>query len=143
MAGWFAFQAAVALAGRVAARRRDRGDEDATEIRRVVTHDGLELHPRAPDLVRVDVDLAMAGAEIDLTAIPRPETPVELTARLLMAGAAVRVPPDWRVWWRFRGLGGIGSDGGVQRTSDPHTADLRIRATVLFGGIGVEAGGAA
>ena len=84
------------------------------------------------------VDLAMAGAEIDLTGIPQPPTGIDLTANLLMGGMPVRVPAGWRVWWQFRGVGGIGSDGTVQRTHDDHGADLRIYATVLLGGIGVE-----
>jgi hypothetical protein len=140
VAGWFAFQAVVALAGFIAARRRNEGDESSASIRRVLTHNGLELHPRNPQLSRVRVDLAMAGAEIDLTGLPRPAGGVDLTARAMMAGMAIRVPADWRVWWRFRGVGGIGTDGGVARTHDEHDADLRIHATVLFAGIGVEGG---
>jgi hypothetical protein len=140
LVGWIVFQAAVALAGLGLAWRRNLGDESSTSIRRVVTHNGLELRPRNPDLSRVRVDLAMAGGEIDLTGLPRPSGGIDLTARVMMAGLAVRVPPDWRVWWRFRGVGGIGSDGGVQRTGDEHAADLRVHAGVLFGGIGIETG---
>ncbi len=139
-AGWAAFQAAVAVTGWVLAWRKNEGDESSTSIRRVLTHNGLELRPRNPALSRVRVDLAMAGGEIDLTGLPRPSGGIDLTARVMMAGLAVRVPPDWRVWWRFRGVGGIGSDGGVQRTGDEHAADLRVHADVLLGGIGVETG---
>jgi hypothetical protein len=138
--GWVAFQAVVAGVGWLTAWRKNEGDESSTSIRRVLTHFGLELRPRNPQLSRVRVDLAMAGAEIDLTDIPRPATGIDLTLRMLMAGAAVRVPADWRVWWRFRGIGGMGGDGRVQRTDDEHAADLRIHATVLLGGVGVEAG---
>jgi hypothetical protein len=141
LAGWFAVQAAVALAGRLAARRKNEGDESSTSIRRVVTCYGLELRPRNPELTRLRVDLAMAGAEIDLTGLPHPaHGGIDLTARVLMAGVAVRVPSDWRVWWRFRGIGGIGSDGNVQRTHDEHAADLRVYADVALGGIGIEGG---
>jgi hypothetical protein len=138
--GWFAFQAAVALAGRLTAWRKDEGDESSTSIRRVLTHDGLELRPANPQLSRVRIDLAMAGAEIDLTGLPRPAHGIDLTVRMGMGGLAVRVPPDWRVWWRFRGVGGMGGDGRVQHTRDEHAADLRIHAVVVLGGIGVEAG---
>jgi hypothetical protein len=138
--GWFAFQAVVALLGWAMARRRNEGDESSTSIRRVLTHFGLELRPRNPELSRVRVDLAMSGAEIDLTAVPRPAAGIDLTLRVLMGGVAVRVPEDWRVWWRFRGVGGMAGDGVVQRTRDEHAADVRIHADVLFGGIGVEAG---
>ncbi len=140
LVGWLAFQAAVASAGWLTAWRKNEGDESSTSIRRVLTHDGLELHPRNPALSRVRVDLAMAGAEIDLTGLPQSAQGIDLTLRVLMGGAAVRVPPDWRVWWRFRGVGGIGGDGVVPRTHDEHAADLRIHAVVVLGGVGVEAG---
>ena len=140
LAGWLTFQAVVAIAGRVTAWRKDVGDESSTSIRRVFTHNGLELHPRNPQLSRVRLDLAMAGAEVDLTGIPRPDAGIDVTVRAMMAGLAVRVPSDWRVWWEFRGIGGIGTDGALQRTHDEHAADLRVHAAVLFGGIGLEAG---
>jgi hypothetical protein len=50
------------------------------------------------------------------------------------------VPTDWRVWWTFRGVGGIGTDGTIQRTHDEHDADLRVHAVVDFGGVGIEGG---
>src|SRR3712207_3820510 len=96
--GWFVLQAAVALTGLVTARRTDLGDESSTSIRRTRTHNGLELRPTNPALARVRVDLAMAGAEIDLTGVERPAEGIDVTIRALMAGAAVRVPADWRVW---------------------------------------------
>lgn len=136
--GWLTFQAVVALTGWLAARWKDEGDESSTSIRRVLTHNGLELRPRNPDLSRLRVDMAMAGAEIDLTGLPLPSKGIDLTMRVLMGGAAVKVPADWRVWWRFRGVGGMRGDGVVQRTHDEHAADLRIHALVAFGGIGVE-----
>jgi hypothetical protein len=140
LVGWVVFQALVAAAGWLTAWRRNEGDESSVSIRRTLTHFGLELHPRNPQLSRLRVDLAMAGAEIDLTGLPRPAEAIEVTVRAMMAGAAIRVPADWRVWWEFRGLGGMGGDGVVERTRDEHAADVRIHATVLFGGIGVEAG---
>lgn len=138
--GWFAFQSVVAVTGWLLARRRDEGDETSTSIRRAITHNGVELRPINPELSRLRLDLAMAGGEIDLTALPLPPHGIDLTVRAMMAGLAVRVPADWRVWWRFRGVGGIGTDGSLQRTHDEHAADLRIHAVVVFGGIGVEAG---
>ena len=140
LVGWIAFQAVVAAAGWLTAWRKNEGDESSTSIRRVVTHSGLELRPRNPALSRVRVDMAMSGAEIDLTGIPQSAQGIDLTLRVLMGGAAVRVPPDWRVWWRFRGVGGMGGDGVVPRTHDEHAADLRVHAVVVFGGIGIEAG---
>ncbi len=140
LVGWLAVHAGVALTGRLVAWRKDVGDETSTSIRRVRTHAGLELRPGNPRLTRVRLDLALAGAELDLTGLPRPQSGIDLTVRSAMAGVAVRVPPDWQVWWRFRGIGGIGSDGRLQRTRDEQGADLRVHAVVLLGGIGLEAG---
>lgn len=137
--GWVAFQAAVAVTGRLLAWRRDEGDESSMSIRRTITHTGLELRPRNPRLSRVRIDLAMAGAELDLTGLPRPEGGIDVTVRALMGGLAVRVPAEWRVWWQLQGVGGMGGDGVVQRSRDEHAADVRVHAAVLFGGIGVEA----
>jgi hypothetical protein len=55
-----------------------------------------------------------------------------------MGGVAVHVPPDWRVWTSFRGVGGIGVAPGIQRADDEREADLRVRARVVFGGVGIE-----
>jgi hypothetical protein len=140
LVGLVAFQAVVASVGWLTAWRKNGGDETSTSIRRTLTHFGLELRPRNPQLSRLRVDLAMAGAEIDLTGLPRPAGGVDVTVNALMAGAAIRVPADWRVWWEFRGLGGIGGDGAVERTHDEHAADVRIHATALFAGIALEAG---
>jgi hypothetical protein len=139
LAGWLAFQAVVALAGRLVAARFDEGDDSSKEIRRVVTMGALELKPTHPAVSRIEVDLGMAGGEIDLTAL-EDTAGIDLTVRAVMGGLAVRVPSDWRVWSRFRGVGGIGTDGGLTRCHDEHNADLRIRAVAVFGGIGVEAG---
>jgi hypothetical protein len=139
LAGWLAFQAVVALGGRLLAARFDEGDESSAQIRRVLTMGGLELNPTNPEVSRIEVDLGMAGGEIDLTALEE-TAGIDLTVRAVMGGLAVRVPSDWRVWSHFRGVGGIGTDGGLTRCHDEHEADLRVRAVAVFGGIGVEAG---
>jgi hypothetical protein len=136
---WLVAQAVLAVLGRLLARRFDEGDEGSASIRRVRALGGLELTPWNPELGRVHLDLVMAGAELDLTGLGA-TSGVEVTVDLLMGGVGIRVPPDWRVWSRFRGVGGLGTDGGVQRTSDEHAADLRVRGRVLFGGIGVGTG---
>src|SRR3712207_3882464 len=107
VAAWAVAQVVVRRLGRLVSARWDA--EDAGRIRRVVAMDGLQLAPTDPGLASIELDLVMAGGEIDLTGIA--ETPgIDLTVRAVMSGVAVRVPPDWRVWSRFRGVGGIGTD---------------------------------
>lgn len=136
--GWLGFQAAVATAGLLAGARLDEGGEASTIIRRVRTMGGLRLRPTNPQLSRVQLDLMMGGVELDLTGMERPARGVDVTVHLLMGGVGVKVPADWRVYWSFAGVGGVGSDGGAARVSDEHQADVRIRAAVLFGGVGVQ-----
>jgi hypothetical protein len=139
LAGWLALQGVLALVGRLLARHLNEGDESTAGIRRLQVVGGLDLHPVNPALCRVRMDLVMAGAELDLTGIGE-TSGIDLTVNALMGGVGVRVPADWRVWSKFRGIGGLGTDHCVQRTHDEHTADLRVHGTALFGGIGVEAG---
>ena len=139
LAGWMAFQGLLAIGGRLVASRLDEGDESSARIRRVMTLGGVQLRPGSPTLARVELDLVMAGGELDLTATPPLTGGVDVVARVVMGGLAVRVPRGWRVWWDVRGIGGVGADPGVERTTDWVTADLRLKALTVFGGIGIEA----
>ncbi len=135
---WWSFQAVLAVTARLVARRKNEGDETSTAIRRVQAVGGVELRPENPALSRVRVDLVMAGGLLDLTALPRVPGGIDVTVRALMGGLAVRVPPGWRVWWRYRGIGGMGADGPVVRSRDETTADLRLHVQCLLGGVGIE-----
>jgi hypothetical protein len=50
------------------------------------------------------------------------------------------VPAGWRVAWAAAGPGGVGIARGaaVTQVDDPPTADLRIHARLVFGGVGIE-----
>jgi hypothetical protein len=139
LALWTLGQLALVVVGRLVARRLDRGDETSTDIRRVYVMGGEELRPTDPGLSRIRVDAVMGGAQLDLTALPPAPGGVDVTVRALMGGVAVRVPKGWRTWWSYRGaMGGVGADAGVARVTDPATADLRVRARAVMGGVGIE-----
>lgn len=138
LVGWAVLQAAVAVAGRVVARQKDVGDESSTSIRRVAAVRETTLRPTNPGLVRVRLDLVMAGGVLDLRALPRVPGGIDVTVHAVMGGMAVQVPPGRRVWWSFRGVGGIGADGPVVRTREPGTADVRLRVRAVLGGVGIE-----
>ncbi|WNV75765.1 hypothetical protein [Geodermatophilus sp. DSM 44513] len=140
--GWVALPAALAVGGRLAAWRLDEGDESTAGIRRVVVLGGADLRPVHPALSRVRLDLVLAGARLDLTGVPHVPGGVDLTVRGLGYGLAVTVPAGWRVWWSHRGPGGVDfAEGeGIVHTDDERSADLRIHADVVLGGIRVDAG---
>ncbi|RFU20227.1 hypothetical protein [Geodermatophilus marinus] len=136
---WWALQAALAVAGRLVARRSDEGDESTAGIRRTVALGELRLRPVNPELSRLRVDLLMAGGEVDLSGLAPVPGGIDLTLRAVMGGLDVRVPAGWRVWWSARGLGGIGlaQGSGATRTDDERGADLRVHAAVVLGGAGI------
>ena len=138
LGAWWSFQLALAVVVRLVARRKNLGDDSSASIRRIQALGAVELHPTNKSLARVRVDLAMAGGVLDLTALPRVPGGIDVTIRAVMAGMAVQVPPGWRVWWRFRGVGGIGADGPVVRTRDEAGADLRLHVRAVLSGVGVE-----
>ena len=138
LAGAAALQGAGALTGWVLARRKDEGDDTTAGIRRLRVMAGTELRPHNPDLSRVRLDLVMAGAEVDLSRVPRVPGGVDLTIRAYLAGAEVRVPEDWRVWVHSTGLGGVEVDPRLERTDDERGADLRVHATVVAAGVSLE-----
>src|SRR4051794_3445598 len=133
LAGWLALQAIVALAGRLLARRLDEGDESSPRIRRVLTMGGLELTPTNPAVSRIEVDLGMAGGEIDLTGLDE-TAGIDLTVRAVMGGLAVRVPPDWRVWSPVPGAGGPGTPGGAAPPPAPDNTHPRGPGRAGVGG---------
>jgi hypothetical protein len=139
LAIWTLGQLAMLVVGRLAAKRLDRGDETATDIRRVYVMSGEELRPTGAGLSRVRVDAVMGGAQLDLTALPPSPTGIDVVVRTLMGGVAVRVPKGWTAWWSYRGaMGGVGADEGIERVTDPALADLRVRARAVMGGVGIE-----
>ena len=138
---WLAVQGALALGGLVWARRTDQGDDSTAGIRRARVMAGTELRPHNPALSRVRLDLVMAGGELDLTGLAPVPGGVDVTVHAVMAGAAVRVPPGWRVWNGMRAVaGGVGLRPGVQGTGDEHGADLRLHGWAVMGGVAVEPG---
>ncbi len=141
LAVWVGVQVVLRTAGWLAARRLDEGDEGSAVIRRVVVMNGVELTPRHLGLSSVRVDAVMGGGVVDLTGLPRVPGGIDLRLRAVMGGLSVRVPADWRVSWTASGPGGVGVARGSQvtRIEDERAADLRIRAAVVFGGIGIEA----
>ncbi len=135
---WWSFQAVLAVGGRIVARRKNEGDESSTSIRRLQAVGGVQLRPTNRSLPRIRLGLAMAGGVLDLTALPRVPGGIDVTVRAVMGGMAVQVPPGWRVWWQFQGIGGVGADGPVVRTRDEAGADLRLHVVAVMGGLGIE-----
>lgn len=141
LAAWWGLQLVVAGVVRLVALRTNEGDETSLSIRRLQALGPVELRPTNPALSRVRIGLVMAGGLLDLTGLPRVPGGIDVTVRAVMGGMAVQVPPGWRVWWRFRGIGGVGADGPVVRAREEFGADLRLHVLLVAGGLGIESQG--
>jgi hypothetical protein len=133
-------QLTIRVVGVVAARRRNVGDASSSpRIRRVKTMGQVTLRPTSQELARVEVDLALAGVEMDLTAASPAPGGLDLILTCAMAGGDVRVPSGWTVARDSRGLGGIIVKGDLV-PAPPAEADLRVDLRAFAGGVTLHAG---
>jgi hypothetical protein len=133
-------QLALRVGGVIAARRRNVGDSSSSpRIRRVKTLGQMRLRPASPELARVEVDLVLAGVDLDLTAAEPAPGGVDLILTCAMAGGDVRVPAGWTVAQDSRGLGGITVKGDLAPAA-PAQADLRVDLRAFAGGVTLHAG---
>lgn len=98
----------------------------------------LVMSPDSQDLARIELDLVMAGAQLDLTGARPAPGGIDLILIVAMAGAEIRIPTEWRVSWSSRGPGGLDVKGPVLE-ADPASADLRVDVRVLAGGVTLRA----
>jgi hypothetical protein len=133
-------QLALRVGGAVAARRRNVGDPSSSpRIRRVKTLGQISLHPASRELARVEVDLALAGVDLDLTEAEPAPGGVDLILTCVMAGGDVRVPAGWAVSQDCRGFGGIAVKGDLL-PAPAAEADLRVDLRAFAGGVTLHAG---
>ncbi|HSE07449.1 MAG TPA: hypothetical protein VLB29_02180 [Nocardioidaceae bacterium] len=128
------FQLTMRVAGLVAAHRLDLGDASSARIRRVKTLGQAVLRPESHELARIEVDLVLAGVELDLTKAQPAVGGIDLLLKCVLGGGDVRVPAHWRLYWESRGAGGVTVKGGLT-APDPASADLRIALSALAGGV--------
>lgn len=132
-------QATIRVGGRVLAHRLDSGDESSGRIRRVMTMGQVSLRPHSQDFSGAQLDLVMAGANLDLrNARPSPGG-IDVTVNCSLAGADIRIPPEWTVSSDVVGLGGVNlrDSGPEAEAPDGASADLRIHLRALLGGVNV------
>jgi hypothetical protein len=131
------FQLTLKVAGLVAARRMDEGTPSSSRLRRVKTMGQVSLAADSQELSELEVDLAMAGAELDLSRARPAPGGVDVMLRCAMAGGEIVVPRHWRVAWDAKGVGGVAAQDPRLRSNglDPVTADLRVHLRALFGGV--------
>jgi hypothetical protein len=141
MLGWIAAWFGGVI-GAIAVKRRTvvRDDPDADEVVLVAIFGPLEFASTARRFRGGTVETWFGGGTIDLRdAILDPDG-ADLTLRAVFGGGQIIVPETWRVTIAMRGLGGVG-DGRPTDEEAPEGPELRIDASVLFGGYGITTSG--
>ena len=81
----------------------------------------------------------MGGVELDLSEAAIETPPATIEAIVVMGGAEIKVPQDWRVKTEARAImGGVQDMGGREKSSEETTPDLVITGKVIMGGIDIK-----
>lgn len=141
MFGWIAAWIGGVI-GAIAVKRRTivQDDPAADEVVLAAIFAPLEFASTAQHFRGGTVETWFGGGVIDLSDAVLDPAGADLTLRAVFGGGQIIVPEAWRVTVAMRGLGGVG-DG---RSTDDEASDgpeLRIDASVLFGGYGISTAG--
>ena len=131
-----AFAGVMAASAFIKRALPSRGDEESDEVALVAIFDGIELASRATAFRGGSFLAWFGGISVDLreaTLAPG----AHLSVHCLFAGAAIRVPPGWRVESSMNALAG-GIDVPAAGSEDPAGPTLTLDGLALFGGVAVE-----
>jgi hypothetical protein len=137
MLGWIAAWIGGVI-GAIAVKRRTvvQDDPEADEVVLVAIFGPLEFASSARHFRGGTVETWFGGGVVDLSDATLDPDGADLTLRAVFGGGQIIVPDGWRVTVAMRGLGGVG-DGRPTDEEAPDGPELRIDASVLFGGFGI------
>lgn len=137
--GWIAVWVA-AFVGAISVKRRTivQDDPDAEEVVLVGIFGPLDFASTARGFRGGTVETWLGGGTIDLRRAVLDPNGADLRVRAVFGGGQLIIPESWRVTSAMRGLGGI-ADGRSSADVAPDGPELRIDASLLFGGFGITA----
>lgn len=137
MLGWLAAWIG-AVVGAIAVKRHTvpHDDPGADEVVLVAIFNGLSFTSTSGALRGGAVECWFGGGQIDLRSATLDPFGADLRVRGVFGGGQILVPATWRVAVACQGLGGV-QDARPLDDIDLAGPELRIDATVLFGGFQV------
>lgn len=137
--GWIVALVGGAIGANAVKRRTVvQDDPDADDVVLVGIFGPLDFASTARSFRGGLVETWFGGGLVDLRGAVLDPGGADLRLRAVFGGGQILVPESWRVSVAMRGLGGVGDT----RSNDDLPMDapeLRIDATVLFGGFGISA----
>lgn len=135
--GWIATLVGGAIGANAVKRRTVvQDDPDADDIVLVGIFGPLDFASTARHFRGGLVETWFGGGLVDLREAVLDPGGADLRLRAVFGGGQIVVPDSWRVSVTMRGLGGVG-DTRSNEELPPDAPELRIDATVLFGGFGI------
>jgi hypothetical protein len=124
--------------GAIAVKRRTVVQDDplADEVALVAIFGPLAFASTAQRFRGGTVETWFGGGDIDLRDAVLDPAGADLSLRAVFGGGQIIVPGSWRVTIATRGLGGVGVARAAEEEPE-EGPELRIDATVLFGGYGI------
>jgi hypothetical protein len=125
--------------GAIAVKRRTvvQDDPAADDVVLVAIFGPLDFASTARRFRGGTVETWFGGGDIDLRDAVLDPAGADLALRAVFGGGQIIVPGSWRVTIAMRGLGGVGDGRSVDEDESAEGPELRIHATVLFGGYSV------
>jgi hypothetical protein len=135
--GWLAAMVGGVIGANAVKRRTVvQDDPDADDVVLVGIFGPLDFASTARSFRGGIVEVWFGGGLIDLRDAVLDPAGADLRIRAVFGGGQIVVPESWRVTVAMRGLGGVG-DGRASDDRPMDSPELRIDATVLFGGFGI------
>jgi hypothetical protein len=137
--GWIAVLVGGAIEANAVKRRTvARDDPDADDVVLVGIFGPLDFASTARGFRGGLVETWFGGGLVDLRGAVLDPAGADLRLRAVFGGGQIVVPESWRVSVAMCGLGGVG-DTRSNHDLPLDAPELRIDATVLFGGFGISA----
>ncbi|MFH1486812.1 MAG: LiaF domain-containing protein [Chloroflexota bacterium] len=133
-----AFQIVSLIFGRILRKRYLRQEVSEDEVNAVGVMGGAKEKVTTRAFRGGYVRAVMGGVDLDLSeaAIEAPPATIEVT--VIMGGAEIKVPQEWKVKTETRAIvGGVQAMRGREKSSEETAPDLVITGKVIMGGLAV------
>jgi predicted membrane protein len=134
-----AFQVVITMFGRLLRQCYLRQEVGEDEVNAVGVTGGAKEKITTKAFKGGYVRAVMGGVELDLSEAIIETPPATIEAQVVMGGAEIKVPRDWRVKTETQVImGGVQAMGGREKSSEVTTPDLVITGQVIMGGIDIK-----
>ena len=129
-------QVVAMITGQILRRRYLSQEVDEDSVNAVAVMGGLEDSVTSKAFKGGFLRAVMGGAELDLSEAIIEEKPATIEVTVIMGGAEIKVPPEWKVKVDVsQKMAGVEDERGQGDLAEEETPDLVITGKVVMGGL--------